>query len=201
MSKISVIMPSLNVAPYIGECLDSVLAQTGCELQILAIDAGSTDGTEEIIREYAKKNEQICVVHSDIKSYGHQINVGLEMADGDYISILETDDALPQDIYSKMIAIMEGNQELDFVKGNVLSFREKRGSVTYGPKESSPVKLYILKMILLFFWETHIYGGDCIGELLRRISGSMRRPERHTRMLVFYYSLYMHQKTQCILMT
>ncbi len=127
MSKISVIMPSLNVAPYIKECLDSVLAQTGCELQILAIDAGSTDGTEEIIRDYAKKNEQICVVHSDIKSYGHQINIGIEMADGDYIAILETDDVLPKDIYSKMIAIMDGNRELDFVKGNVQSFRETDG--------------------------------------------------------------------------
>ncbi len=127
MSNISVIMPSLNVAPYIEECMDSVLAQTGCELQILAIDAGSNDGTEEIIRQYAQKNKQVSFVHSDIRSYGHQINLGLEMADGDFIAVLETDDVLPKDIYSKMISLMEENRELDFVKGNVMSFRERDG--------------------------------------------------------------------------
>ncbi len=127
MSKISVIMPSLNVATYIEECLDSVLAQTGCELQIFCIDAGSTDGTEEILKRYSENNKQVSYIHSDIKSYGHQINMGLETADGDYVAVLETDDLLPKGIYSKMVSILENDRELDFVKGSVMSFREKCG--------------------------------------------------------------------------
>ena len=51
--KVSLILPSLNVAPYIGECLESAAAQSLRELEILCVDAGSTDGTEQIIRDFA----------------------------------------------------------------------------------------------------------------------------------------------------
>ena len=56
MPKITVILPSLNVAAYIRECLESVMGQTMTDMEILCIDAGSTDGTCEIIREYADRD-------------------------------------------------------------------------------------------------------------------------------------------------
>lgn len=82
MPKISVIMPSLNVAPYIRECMDSVICQTLNDLEILCIDAGSTDGTREVLEEYAGKDARIRLIESDKKSYGYQMNLGLEAAAG-----------------------------------------------------------------------------------------------------------------------
>ena len=89
---ISVIMPSYNVARYIRVCMESVLAQSLQDMEILAIDAGSEDGTLDILREYADKDERICLVHSEKKSYGYQVNLGIQMARGKYIGIVETDD-------------------------------------------------------------------------------------------------------------
>ena len=76
-AKVSVIMPSLNVAAYIRECLDSVISQSLQELEIICIDAGSTDGTKEILTDYAKRDSRIVLLHSERKSYGRQVNMGL----------------------------------------------------------------------------------------------------------------------------
>ena len=70
MPKISVIMPSYNVVNYIGECIESVIKQSFREIEILMIDAGSTDGTANVIRKFAEEDDRIRVVTSDKKSYG-----------------------------------------------------------------------------------------------------------------------------------
>ena len=90
--KVSVILPSLNVARYIRECMDSVLSQSLQELEIICVDAESVDGTRELLNEYAGKDSRITVLNSNVKSYGKQVNIGLEYASGEYIAILETDD-------------------------------------------------------------------------------------------------------------
>lgn len=128
MPKITVIMPSLNVAPYIRQCIESVLHQTLEDLEILAVDAGSTDGTLEILEEYAAVDKRLTVIHSNKKSYGCQVNMGLELAKGEYISIVETDDRIAEDMYENLYAVAE-HQSLDFVKGRGMFFIDlKNGS-------------------------------------------------------------------------
>lgn len=97
--KVSVILPSLNVAGYIEECLDSVVQQSLQELEIICVDAGSTDGTREILDRYSQKDSRIIILHSDQKSYGQQVNMGLDYAAGEYVAILETDDWIEPDMY------------------------------------------------------------------------------------------------------
>lgn len=97
--KVSVILPSLNVAEYIERCMDSVLEQTLQDLEIICVDAGSTDGTKEILEEDAGRDSRIVVLHSDVKSYGRQVNMGLDHASGEYVAILETDDWIEPDMY------------------------------------------------------------------------------------------------------
>ena len=92
MIDITVIMPSLNVAPYIEECISSVENQTLKNIEILCIDAGSTDGTLKILQSHAKKDSRINIINSSVKSYGYQVNLGIRKAQGEYISIVETDD-------------------------------------------------------------------------------------------------------------
>lgn len=113
--KVSVILPSLNVVDYIEECLNSVTRQTLQDIEIICIDAGSSDGTLDIIQKYAKKDKRIQVVHSNIRSYGYQINLGIDIARGEYLGIVETDDYIEFDMYKELYHVAKKN-DLDFVK-------------------------------------------------------------------------------------
>lgn len=62
MPKVSVIMPSLNVASYMRECIESVINQTLKDIEIICVDAGSTDGTLEILKEYKNKDSRIKII-------------------------------------------------------------------------------------------------------------------------------------------
>lgn len=115
MPKVSVILPSLNVAGYIRECIESVVNQTLSDIEILCIDAGSTDGTCEIIKEYADRDSRIRLIHSDRKSYGYQINLGMDMAEGEYLGIVETDDCVEPDMYEVLYKTAIENN-LDYAK-------------------------------------------------------------------------------------
>lgn len=121
--KVSIIMPSLNVAPYIRECIESAINQSLNDIEIICIDAGSTDGTREIIAEYAKKDSRIRCIDSQIRSYGHQVNIGINVARGKYIAILETDDYVDTTMYEKLYTIASANN-LDYVKADYDSFIE-----------------------------------------------------------------------------
>lgn len=133
MPKITVIMPSLNVVQYIRPCMESVLAQTLQDMEILAIDAGSDDGTLEILQEYAEMDRRVHVIHSDKKSYGYQLNRGIALAQGEYVAIVETDDIIASDMYE----ILYGTAiktDADYVRGNSVWFLEvKKGIFWFSP--------------------------------------------------------------------
>lgn len=110
---LTVIMPSLNVAEYIEKCLQSVVNQTLSNIEIICIDAGSTDGTQDIIMEYAREDSRINYVHSEVKSYGYQVNKGIQLARGEYIAILETDDYIAPNMYEKLYkCAKDGNLDI-----------------------------------------------------------------------------------------
>lgn len=119
--KVSVILPSLNVKDYIEEALLSVMNQTLKEIEIICIDAGSTDGTCEIIQRLAEKDSRVQFVHSDIKSYGYQVNLGIRMAKGDYIAILETDDYTDLSMYEDLYEVAFIN-DCDYVKSDYSAY-------------------------------------------------------------------------------
>ncbi|MDD6155455.1 MAG: glycosyltransferase [Lachnospiraceae bacterium] len=102
MPLVSIIMPSLNVAGYIDECLKSATNQTLRDIEIICIDAGSTDGTREIIEKYVTIDSRIKLIDSTVKSYGFQVNLGIQEAKGEYIAILETDDYVDQEMYERL---------------------------------------------------------------------------------------------------
>ena len=113
--SVSVIMPSLNAAPYIRKCMDSVLGQTLRDIEILCVDSGSTDGTAEILREYAGKDPRITLLESDRKSYGYQMNLGMDAAKGKYLGIVETDDWAEPDMFETLYSAAEADR-LDIAK-------------------------------------------------------------------------------------
>ena len=120
--KISVIMPSLNVSEYIDECIQSVLNQKFADIEILCIDAGSTDGTYEKLEEYKSRDNRIRLFQSDKKSYGYQVNMGIKKATGEYIAIIETDDYIDENMFSELYPLAEKNH-LDYIKAGATSVK------------------------------------------------------------------------------
>lgn len=143
MVKVSVILPSLNVGEYIRETIKSVAAQTMQEIEIICVDAGSTDGTLEIINELATDDDRILLLKSDRKSYGYQMNIGIAAASGEYIGIVETDDYLEPDMYETLYGFAK-EYDADIVKSDFDVFTQdsegRRLFVPYSLKRNNRVE-------------------------------------------------------------
>lgn len=91
---ISVIIPAYNVEPYLGEALESVLAQTCAGLEVIIVDDGSTDATPQIAARYAAADGRVRVITQPNAGLGAARNTGLDAAAGEWIAFLDSDDAL-----------------------------------------------------------------------------------------------------------
>lgn len=141
--KVSIILPSLNVIEYIEECLSSVCKQTLKEIEIICVDAGSTDGTLEKIKDFALKDDRIKILVADKKSYGYQMNLGIDNANGKYVGIVETDDYVCENMYEDLYNIAEANH-LDFIKADFYRFNhnESGEEVLYLNKLTDDINYY-----------------------------------------------------------
>ena len=102
---VSVLIPSLNSKDYIKQCVGSVLNQTLENIEILCIDAGSSDGTLDILNHLASKDSRISIFNSDKRSYGYQMNIGLDNSKGEYIAIVESDDFIEEDMLNYLYGL------------------------------------------------------------------------------------------------
>lgn len=102
---ISVMVPVYNVAPYITNCLESLIHQTYTNLEIILVDDGSTDNSLEICQEYAKKDKRIKVIHKENGGLSTARNAGLDVATGDYYSFVDSDDYISTRFYEIMLNV------------------------------------------------------------------------------------------------
>ena len=84
MAKVSIIIPTYNVEMYLVECMESVVNQTLKDIEIICINDGSTDGSLEILKSYAQKDDRIVLVDKENGGYGIGMNIGLDKATGEY---------------------------------------------------------------------------------------------------------------------
>ena len=92
--KISIIIPVYNVEKYLRECLNSVVNQTMRDIEIICVNDGSTDGSLDILKEYAKKDDRIIVINQTNGFVESARNNGLKIAKGEYIQFVDSDDYL-----------------------------------------------------------------------------------------------------------
>lgn len=111
-SLISVIVPIYNVENYLNKCINSILEQTYSNLEIILIDDGSTDKCPEICDMYAKKDSRIKVIHKDNGGLSDARNCGIEVADGKFISFVDSDDFIHPEMIEKMYSSLI-NQNAD----------------------------------------------------------------------------------------
>ena len=116
-SLVSVIVPIYNVEKYLDQCLDSIEAQTHKNLEVLCINDGSTDGSPDIIRAHAAADPRVVLVDKANGGYGQGCNMGLRLAKGDWVSIIEPDDWIEPTMYEDMLAFADGfDARIDIVK-------------------------------------------------------------------------------------
>jgi len=106
MQKVSVVMPVYNSGSFLEPCIKSVLNQTYGNLEFIIIDDGSTDGSEAICDRYAKIDRRIKVVHQTNSGVSVARNRGMGLATGEFISFIDSDDQLEEDMYSFLIQLM-----------------------------------------------------------------------------------------------
>lgn len=117
---ISVIIPVYNTAKFLRKCIDSLINQTFEDLQIILINDGSTDESGAICDEYSQRDSRIRVVHQENQGLSKARNVGLSLAEGDYITFVDSDDYIELDTYLVVAEAIEKNKYPDLI-----FFREK----------------------------------------------------------------------------
>ena len=115
--KVSVVVPIYGVEKYLKQCVDSILAQTLTNIEIILVDDGSPDKCPEIVDEYAKKDSRVVAVHQPNGGYGTAVNHGISLAQGEYIGIIESDDWIEPTMYEKLYNNAIANNS-DVVKCN-----------------------------------------------------------------------------------
>lgn len=117
MAEISILVPVYNVEKYLEACLDSILDQTFADFEVICMDDGSTDRSGYILDEYAAKDSRIKVVHKKNSGYGNTMNRAVELATGEYIGIVESDDTIAPEMYQILYDTIK-KHDLDMVKSD-----------------------------------------------------------------------------------
>lgn len=100
--KVSVIIPVYNVKLYFDRCMESVINQTLKELEIILIDDGSTDGSSDICDKWALADSRVKVIHKANEGQSKARNVGIELANGEYIAFVDSDDYISLETYETL---------------------------------------------------------------------------------------------------
>lgn len=108
--KVSVLVPIYNVRDYLEQCLDSLEAQTMKDIEFICINDGSTDGSDKIIQKYIEKDPRFKILSKENSGYGDSMNKGLDIAQGKYIGILESDDFTEPSMYATLYEKAEREQ-------------------------------------------------------------------------------------------
>ena len=132
--KLSVVIPIHNAEKYIGQSLDIILTKQDIPLEVICVDDCSTDGTADILAEYAEKYPNVTVLTNEKNVYaGNSRNRGLLAAKGRYVHFLDSDDYVLDHAYEKLYRLAEEN-DLDFVKAYSEAFDDQTGERIPNPR-------------------------------------------------------------------
>lgn len=146
--KVSVIIPVYQVENYLERAVDSVLAQTLEEKEIILVDDGSPDGSPEICDRYARQYpEMIRVIHKENQGLGMARNTGADAARGKYLAFLDSDDTVEPEMYEEMYEkAREGDYDIVMCDVKILYVEENRSVVSSSyPREEIDLGDYIAR--------------------------------------------------------
>ncbi len=122
MTKVSVVIPVHNKANYIGACLESVLSQSGIELDVVCVEDCSTDGSLEVVEDFAARDSRIKLLRNERNlGAGVSRNIGIGAATGEFLQFTDADDIVETGALNLMVDLARQNQA-DVVRGTLLKF-------------------------------------------------------------------------------
>ena len=163
--KVSIIVPVYKVEEWINECMDSLVNQTLKQIEIICIDDGSPDNCGKILDDYAKADERVIVVHQENQGLSCARNVGIDLAKGEYLAFVDSDDYVRLDTYERVYNIAHDNQDdvLEFGVTTVPS-DSKIKLITYDRKIDIKDPRQLKKIISNYYVWNKIYKTSMIQE-------------------------------------
>lgn len=125
---LSVVVPAYGVGEYLPACLDSILASTLTDLEVIVVDDGSPDECGEIADDYARFDDRVKVLHTENQGLGEARNTGTEAASGKYLVFADSDDLIPPRAYELLVGSLEQTGS-DIAAGNTWRYVEGKGNV------------------------------------------------------------------------
>lgn len=116
--KLTILLVVLNNREYIGQAIENFLSQSCFEADLLIMDGASTDGTVEVISEYASKHPSISFVSEQDTGQSNAMNKGLRIAKGEYVSFLNVDDYYTDGVLNEVVSILKNDTSINFITGN-----------------------------------------------------------------------------------
>jgi len=120
--QVTVIIPSYNYGRFLGETLESVLAQTYRNWECFVVDDGSTDNTREVVESYAGRDSRIRYIYQRNQRAGTARNNGIRNSNGVYLQFLDADDLIESQKLEQQVEYLEQHPEVDIIYGGVRSF-------------------------------------------------------------------------------
>lgn len=113
--KVSVIVPVFNVVDYVDKCIESILKQTFQDYELIIVNDGSTDGSEQKCREWEKKSHNIVFVSQNNRGVSAARNEGLSISKGEYVAFVDGDDYVEPNYLEEMVNCAEENQDAEII--------------------------------------------------------------------------------------
>lgn len=125
---VSVIVPVYNASKYLSECLDSLLAQSLRQIEIIAVNDGSRDNSGNILDDYATKDQRINVIHKPNGGTSTARNTGLDHVRGQYVHFLDADDWMEPDAYRSATTTIKQHDDVDLFVFNSFEHHDDAGT-------------------------------------------------------------------------
>lgn len=190
--KISIIVPIYNTEVFLRMCLDSIKAQTFSDFEVLMINDGSPDNSEEICLEYANLDDRFRYIYKENGGLSDARNCGLEAARGEYIMFLDSDDAIAKTAMASLIQIIEST-EVDIVSFNYTRCQNKLQEIySVDITEHQPLNESVLREY--FYDDVSVYIRIYRAELLKDIRFVLGQISED---VLFTFKCYQKAKSIC----
>lgn len=151
--RISVIVPVYKVEAYLNRCVDSILAQTYRDLEVILVDDGSPDNCGAICDGYAAADSRVRVIHKENGGLSSARNAGMEIATGEYITFVDSDDWIEPEAYAHLLSVMK-KYDVKLVCGGRYDVKSATGEKKVGLCPQKEEKISAEEMVgRIFLWD------------------------------------------------